>query len=208
MHLKISSAKWRPFCPRGDELRLASCFLSCDCLHRLGCCVGLNVGKPINVRPLIFAHRSSYQKCYVSVTAPDTGWPAAEVKFPRYQGSWGQHVAHLGTTGPIWASFWPHEPCYPGPLVPLKHRRPSLRNLNPTNMLSPTHQTLPVGTQGIIPPPYWHSTIVLSGIPENNWKLSAAIHIGKKAHQYNYVYSQYKDYLQEFTSPENEWKIH
>ena len=33
---------------------------------------------------------------------------------PRYQGSWGQHGAHLGPTGPRWAPCWPHEPCYLG----------------------------------------------------------------------------------------------
>ena len=33
---------------------------------------------------------------------------------PWYQGSWGQHGAHLGPTGPRWASWWSHEPCYLG----------------------------------------------------------------------------------------------
>ena len=31
---------------------------------------------------------------------------------PRYQGSWGQHVAHLGPVGPRWPPCWLHEPCY------------------------------------------------------------------------------------------------
>ena len=31
-------------------------------------------------------------------------------KIPRYQDSWGQHGAHLRTTGPRWAPYWPHEP--------------------------------------------------------------------------------------------------
>ena len=30
------------------------------------------------------------------------------------QGSWGQHGAHLGPTGPRWAPSWPHELCYLG----------------------------------------------------------------------------------------------
>ena len=30
------------------------------------------------------------------------------------QGSWGQHGAHLGPTGPRWAPSWPHEHCYLG----------------------------------------------------------------------------------------------
>ena len=28
------------------------------------------------------------------------------------QGSWGQHGAHLGPTGPRWAPCWPYKPCY------------------------------------------------------------------------------------------------
>ena len=30
------------------------------------------------------------------------------------QGSWGQHGAHLGPTGPRWAPCWPHKLCYLG----------------------------------------------------------------------------------------------
>ena len=33
---------------------------------------------------------------------------------PWEQGLWGQHVAHLGPTGPRWAPCWPHGPCYLG----------------------------------------------------------------------------------------------
>ena len=33
---------------------------------------------------------------------------------PWKQGSWGQHGAHLGPTGPRWAPCWPHELCYLG----------------------------------------------------------------------------------------------
>ena len=33
------------------------------------------------------------------------------LNIPRYQSSWGQHVAHLGSVGPRWAPCWPHEPC-------------------------------------------------------------------------------------------------
>ena len=36
--------------------------------------------------------------------------------YPRKQGSWGLHGAHLGPTGPRWAPCWPHEPCYQGRL--------------------------------------------------------------------------------------------
>ena len=35
-------------------------------------------------------------------------------KGPWQQGSWGQHGAHLGPTGPRWASCWPHELFYLG----------------------------------------------------------------------------------------------
>ena len=33
---------------------------------------------------------------------------------PWWQGSWGQHGAHMGPTGPIWAPCWPHGLCYLG----------------------------------------------------------------------------------------------
>ena len=33
---------------------------------------------------------------------------------PWYQGSWGQHGAHLGPTGPRWIPCGPHELCYLG----------------------------------------------------------------------------------------------
>ena len=36
------------------------------------------------------------------------------VNRPWQQGSWGQHGAHLGPTGPRCAPCWPHEPCYLG----------------------------------------------------------------------------------------------
>ena len=42
---------------------------------------------------------------------------------PWQQGSWDQHGAHLGPTGPRWAPCWPHELCYlgrPGPRLNMK----------------------------------------------------------------------------------------
>ena len=36
------------------------------------------------------------------------------MKLGYQQGSWDQHVAHLGPTGPRWAPCWPHELCYLG----------------------------------------------------------------------------------------------
>ena len=38
----------------------------------------------------------------ISCTIDETAW----------QGSWGQHGAHLGPTGPRWAPCWPHELFY------------------------------------------------------------------------------------------------
>ena len=35
--------------------------------------------------------------------------------WPWERGSWGQHRADLGPTGPRWAPCWPHELCYLGP---------------------------------------------------------------------------------------------
>ena len=35
-----------------------------------------------------------------------------QFKQPCQQGSWGQHGAHLGPTGPRWTPCWPHELCY------------------------------------------------------------------------------------------------
>ena len=32
--------------------------------------------------------------------------------YPRYQGSCGQHGAHLGPVGPRWALWWPYGHCY------------------------------------------------------------------------------------------------
>ena len=40
----------------------------------------------------------------------------------RQQGSWGQHGAHLGPTGPGWAPCWPHEFCYLGGCIYLIRR--------------------------------------------------------------------------------------
>ena len=53
---------------------------------------------------------------------------------PRKQGSWGQHVAHLGPVGPRWAPCWPHEPCYQCWSIPWP--------LMPQLLMSPGHQQL------------------------------------------------------------------
>ena len=41
-------------------------------------------------------------------------WPQFSCSHPWEQGSWGQHGANLGPTGPRWAPCWPHELCYLG----------------------------------------------------------------------------------------------
>ena len=38
--------------------------------------------------------------------------PHSPVDSNPEQGSWGQHGANLGPTGPRWAPCWPHEHCY------------------------------------------------------------------------------------------------
>ena len=43
---------------------------------------------------------------------------------PWWQGSCGQHGAHLGPTGPMWAPYWPHELCYLGSLHPCTEIQP------------------------------------------------------------------------------------
>ena len=47
-------------------------------------------------------------------TASSHGPYGVKMKQPWQQGSWGQHGAHLGPTGPRWTPCWPHEPCYLG----------------------------------------------------------------------------------------------
>ena len=39
-------------------------------------------------------------------------WPSLVIHW--WQGSWVQHGAHLGPTGPRWAPCWPQEFCYLG----------------------------------------------------------------------------------------------
>ena len=54
----------------------------------------------------------SLQNCFTS-----TGAIVRKVwkkQVPWWQGSWGQHGAHLGPVVPRWAPCRPHEPCYLG----------------------------------------------------------------------------------------------
>ena len=49
-------------------------------------------------------------------------FPVTRIKnVPWQQGSWGQHWAHLGPTGPRWAPCWPHKPCSLGHVGALRH---------------------------------------------------------------------------------------
>ena len=45
------------------------------------------------------------------------GYHSIGLKYPWEQGSWGQHGANLGPTGPRWAPCRPHELCYLGWLI-------------------------------------------------------------------------------------------
>ena len=53
--------------------------------------------------------------CLNYLISVNTNWQIFHCKdggtLPWQQGLWGQHGAHLGTTGPRWAPCWPHEPC-------------------------------------------------------------------------------------------------
>ena len=54
-----------------------------------------------------------YDALYVRISI--TLWtnldPLARSCHPWKHGSWGQHGAKLGLTGPRWAPCWPHKPC-------------------------------------------------------------------------------------------------
>ena len=57
---------------------------------------------------------------FLAVTSCSSTVPmfSGEAALPWLQGSWGQRGAHLGPTGPRWATCWPHEPCYLG--IPIR----------------------------------------------------------------------------------------
>ena len=58
---------------------------------------------------------SNHYKAWISCMIIGMGCISKHIlTLPRKQGSWGQHGAHLGPVGPIWAPCWPHEPCYQG----------------------------------------------------------------------------------------------
>ena len=47
----------------------------------------------------------------ISITLGTNLDPLARSCHPWKHGSWGQHGAKLGLTGPRWAPCWPHKPC-------------------------------------------------------------------------------------------------
>ena len=49
---------------------------------------------------------------HLLVVGVDKGGKVGQI--PWWQGSWGQHEAHLRQTGHRWAPCWPHELCYLG----------------------------------------------------------------------------------------------
>ena len=61
------------------------------------------------MKPWNEARNNKYMKYHSKLT-----YQCQNQEGPRYQVSWGQHGAHLGSTGPRWAQYWPHEPCYLG----------------------------------------------------------------------------------------------
>ena len=72
--------------------------------------------------------------CHFDSQAIITKWPGkimtaafpwAGLSHPYSEGSWGQHGAHMGPTGPRWAPCWPHEFCYLGSLWWSWEARPS-----------------------------------------------------------------------------------
>ena len=56
--------------------------------------------------------RSGYNN--TSINALDLCISCINKPFPDSKGSWGQHRAQLGPTGPSWGPCWPHELCYLG----------------------------------------------------------------------------------------------
>ena len=88
-HLHHSTNKWNAGQYHASE--------DCDCPHRLGCCVRLNVVriKPIDVCFLIFAHRSPCQQCHDSVAGPDVRRSAAGAEFLFYHSNFVAHHLEL-----------------------------------------------------------------------------------------------------------------
>ena len=82
---------------------VACCYLQTESREAL-CIIHdtLQIYEPQNITSWVISYRV---RCNTLCSKP---------RHPRWQGSWGLHGAHLGTTGPRWAPCWPHEPCYQG----------------------------------------------------------------------------------------------
>ena len=65
-----------------------------------------------------------------------------EQKDPWQQGSWGQHGAHMGPTGPRWAPCWPHELCYLG--IPFSQYVTCIRNSSFKSAMKTIYKTDPI----------------------------------------------------------------
>ena len=76
-------------------------------------------------------------------------------KLPWLQGSWGQHGAHLGPTGPRWAPCLPHELCYLGRYITPVH---TLVSTGPIFYLFYPSEYFPMrkGNYILRVFPYWH----------------------------------------------------
>ena len=83
------------------------------CLHP-GVCPSIDVIDERTLVPLRGWRLSLH--CLSNYVCLDPAYPNSNGKHPWQQGLWGQHGAQLGPTGPRWAPYWSHEPCYLGHL--------------------------------------------------------------------------------------------
>ena len=92
----------------------SNAFCGTTCLNfNLIFCKFISGGSNAEIPPLVLVvviFREPYNQIHYILNNP-----ASSIKrLPWLQGSWGQHGAHLGSTGPRWAPCWPYEPGYLG----------------------------------------------------------------------------------------------
>ena len=98
---------------------LTSCYTS-QPVHWGRCCTPTFVSVPARGPGLSYCYE--YNNCVLLCVYSIRHKPVYNVSYricpcPWKEGSWGQHRAHLGPTGPRWAPCWPHELCYLGCFV-------------------------------------------------------------------------------------------
>ena len=74
MHLKISSAKWRPFCPGGDELSITAG------MYSVGGLISTKPGAPF------YKHKSTLILAWISYHTPSKVWDEITYPFPTFNG--------------------------------------------------------------------------------------------------------------------------